>query len=85
MPRRALLLPMRLTVPLLPLGEVDDVEDSVLELPSVLAGADGTKVAAALERHEFAAALAAEVSEGASGLTVPLPAKLHDCELRPVS
>lgn len=81
MPRSALLL-IRLAVPLLPLAEAEDEDPAFepppeLELPPMLAGEDGTKVATALERHELAAASDAETLEGADGLTVPLPAKLH--------
>lgn len=74
---------MRLTAPL-PLL-VEELPPETLPpglLPPVLAGADGTKVADGLAIHELAAASAAETDEGASGLTVPFPAKLHACALR---
>jgi hypothetical protein len=71
-------LAMRSTAPLLPplaveLDPPGDVPLAVLPLE----GAVGTKVALGLDTQEVAAALAAEVVAGATGLTVPFPAKLQ--------
>jgi len=46
--------------------------------PPELAGALGVKTAPGLLMQELAAAFAADAEVGARGLTVPLPAKLHD-------
>lgn len=62
-------LPTRLSEPLLPLFDVDE------DPPPVVAGEDGVKTAAALAKHELAAAEAETV--GAILLTVPFPPKLH--------
>ena len=50
-----------------------------------MAGAVGVNTDDALAKHDVAAALADETSEGAVLLTVALPAKLQDCGLRLVA
>jgi hypothetical protein len=53
-----------------------------VEVEVALEAADGVNVAAGLDTHELAAANAADVEVDASGLTVPLPAKLQAIALR---
>src|SRR5262245_41190433 len=45
--------------------------------PLLPLGAEGTNVAEGLDKHELAAAFAADTEDGAVGLTVPLPLKLQ--------
>lgn len=51
----------------------------------VLLTAAGVKTAAGLAMHELWAALAAEVLDAPLGLTVPLPAKLHEAAFLPLA
>jgi hypothetical protein len=76
-PHKTLTSPTRGTAPL---GDFDEDElESDEPLP---AGAVGVNTDDALAKHDVAAALAEDTSEGAVVLTVALPAKLQDCGLR---
>ena len=74
LPANALLSPTRGTAPFLTPVVVGAPPEPPL---AVVVGAEGTKVASGLARHELAAALAADGVEGAAELTVPLPEKLQ--------
>jgi len=76
-PHKALTLPMRETAPL---GDFD--EEALDDDEPLPAGAVGVNTDDALAKHDVAAALAEDTSEGAVLLTVALPAKLQDCGLR---
>ena len=75
------MLPTRGTAPFFePVPDEEPCDDA--DDPPAVAGVVGVNTDCALAKHDVAAALAEDTSEGAAVLMVALPAKLQDCGLR---